>query len=186
MYPNDRKLYSDKNKLIEIELENVKKIMSERLDKLPNNELPFMEPHLRALYFETYFLIAKGFNNASLVLMGILLENIIKEKLFMEGIKDEELEKINYWTTLNKVKSFISDKEFKFLDDRKLRLRNPYAHYNKMKLSEGIYFPVWKIPIEGFIPKIIELDKKVRESKLTEIEAQKELIDGINPEMMSS
>src|SRR3989344_102884 len=88
MYPNDRKLYSDKNKLIEIELENVKKIMSERLDKLPNNELPFMEPHLRALYFETYFLIAKGFNNASLVLMGILLENIIKEKL-IKGVKPE-------------------------------------------------------------------------------------------------
>lgn len=184
MYPNDQKFYSDKNKLIEIELENTKKIMSERLDKLPNNELPFMEPHLRALYFETYFLIAKGFNNASLVLMGILLENIIKEKLFMEGLKDEELEKINFGVALNKIKQFISEEEFKFLEDKKSKLRDPYAHYNKIKLSEGIYFPAWKI--ENPVEKLISLQERVNKGELTETQARQELIKGVKPELVSS
>ncbi len=184
MTEEKRKLYEDKEKLIEIELASTKDTMSKMLDRLPNEELPFMEPHLRALYFETYFLVAEGFYNASLVLMGILLENIIKEKLFMENIKDEELEKMNFGGALIKIKPFISDDEFKFLEDRKLRLRNPYAHYNKMKLSEGVYFPVWKIknPVE----KLIALHKRVNKGELTEAEAQKELIRGIDPEMMSS
>jgi len=110
-----RKIYLDKEKLIEIELASTKDTMSKMLDKLPNEELPFMEPHLRALYFETYFLLVKGFYNASLVLMGILLENIIKEKLFMENIKDEELERMNFGGALIKIKPFISKEEFKFL-----------------------------------------------------------------------
>ena len=109
MYSEEQKIYLDKEKLIENELANTREIMSKTLDKLPNKELPFMEPHLRSLYFETYFLLAKGFYNASLVLMGILLENVIKEKLFMEGTKDEELEKINFGVALTKIKPFISD-----------------------------------------------------------------------------
>jgi len=184
MYLEEQKIYLDKEKLIENELANTREIMSKTLDKLPNKELPFMEPNLRALYFETYFLLAKGFYNASLVLMGILLENVIKEKLFMEGTKDEELEKINFGVALNKIKLFISDEEFKFLDDRKLRLRNPYAHYNKMKLSEGIYFPAWTI--ENPVQKLIALQERVNKGELTEAQARQELIKGVEPELMSS
>ncbi len=184
MYLEEQKIYLDKEKLIENELANTKEIMFKTLDKLPNKELPFMEPHLRSLYFETYFLLAKGFYNASLVLMGILLENLIKEKLFIEGIKDEELEKINFGVALNKIKPFILDEEFKFLDDRKLRLRNPYAHYNKMKLSEGIYFPVWKV--ENPVQKLIALQERVNKGELTEAQARQELIKDIEPELMSS
>ena len=184
MYSEEQKIYLDKEKLIENELANTREIMSKTLDKLPNKELPFMEPHLRSLYFETYFLLAKGFYNASLVLMGILLENVIKEKLFMEGTKDEELEKINFGVALNKIKLFISDEEFKFLDDRKLRLRNPYAHYNKMKLSEGIYFPVWKV--ENPVQKLIALQERVNKGELAEAQARQELIKGVEPKLMSS
>ena len=184
MYSEEQKIYLDKEKLIENELANTREIMSKTLDKLPNKELPFMEPHLRSLYFETYFLLAKGFYNASLVLMGILLENVIKEKLFMEGTKDEELEKINFGVALTKIKPFISDEEFKFLDDRKLRLRNPYAHYNKMKLSEGIYFPVWTV--ENPVQKLIALQERVNKGELAEAQARQELIKGVEPELMSS
>lgn len=186
MASEKQKIYLNKEALIKSELERTKDILSKMLDKLPNEELPFMEPHLRALYFETYFLLAGGFYNASLVLMGILLENIAKEKLFMEGVKDEELEKMNFRRALIRVKQFISDEEFNFLEDRKSYLRNPYAHYNKMKLSEGIYFPVWKIPSDDLVPKIIALDKKVKDGGLTELQARQELIKGVKPEMMSS
>ena len=55
----DKEIYSDKEKFIEDYLSNVRKNLSENLDKIPNKELPFMEPHLRALYFEIYFLFKK-------------------------------------------------------------------------------------------------------------------------------
>ena len=184
MSDETQKIYLDKEKFVGNILRDRKNNLLENIDKLPNEELPFMEPHLRALYFETYFLLAKGFYNASLVLMGILLENVIKEKLFMEGTKDEELEKINFGVALNKIKLFISDEEFKFLDDRKLRLRNPYAHYNKMKLSEGIYFPAWTI--ENPVQKLIALQERVNKGELTEAQARQELIKGVEPELMSS
>ena len=157
------------------------------LDILPNKELPFMEPHLRSLYFETYFLLAEGFYNASLVLMGILLETIVKEKLFIGGIKDEELEEMNFGKALTKIKPFISEDEFKFFEDKKLKLRNNYAHYNKMKLSEGIYFPSWKIPkSKEIVPRLIDLDKRVKKGELTDAQAKQELIKAIKPELMSS
>lgn len=178
-----QKIYFDKEKLIETELTITKDTMSKMLDKLPNEELPFMENHLRALYFETYFLLAKGFYNASLVLMGILLENIIKEKLFIEGIKDEELENnMNFRLALMKVKQFISEDEFKFLENRKDRLRNPYAHYNKMKLSKGIYFKGWKVPIE----KLSEVGERVKRGELSGEDFKKEIIKDIPSELISS
>src|SRR3989344_7624578 len=150
----DRKIYADKEEFIKIELGKKKDSFLKTLDKLPNKELPFMEPHLRALYFETYFLLAQEFYNASLVLMGILLENIVKEKLFIEGVKDEELEKMNFGQTINKCVKILNSQELDFLKKKKEELRNPYAHYNKMKLSEGIYFPGWKIPSNEIVPKL--------------------------------
>ena len=104
MTEEKRKFHENKDKLIETELENIKKRLSENLDKLPNEELPFMEPYLRALYFETFFLFAYGFYNAALVLCGILLESITKEKLNIEGILDEELEEMNFGRAINKCK----------------------------------------------------------------------------------
>jgi hypothetical protein len=180
------KLYEDKNKLIETELKNLKTKLNENLDKLPNEEIPFMEPHLRALYFQTYFLIAYGFYNASLVLCGILLETITKEKLFNEGVKDEELERMNFGGAISKCKSMrvLDEDELRFLESKKDELRNPYAHHNKMKLTKGKYVPTWKIP--NPVEKIIELDKLVTSGKITEAQARQELIKGINPTLKSS
>jgi len=181
-----QKIYLEKDTFIEQRLNDVKKNLLERLDKLPSEELPFMEPHLRALYFESYFLLAEGFYNASLVLCGILLENILKEKLFMEGILDEELENMNFGKAIDRAKKIkkLTDDELSFLEKKKELLRNPYAHYNKMKLSKGVYFPVWKIsnPVE----KLIALDQQVTKGELTEAQARKKLIEGVQPELMSS
>lgn len=181
-----QKIYSDKKKLIESELIRTKDILSKMLDKLPNEELPFMENHLRALYFETYFLLAEGFYNAALVLCGILLETVIKEKLFIEGIKDENLENINFGQAINKCKEkdFLTDEEISFLEDKKEKLRNPYAHYNKIKLSKGIYFHGWKI--ENPVEKLKELGERVKGGEITEEQARKELIKGVPAELISS
>jgi len=185
---DDLKIYQDKEKLIESELGRMKNSLSKMLDKLPNKEIPFMEPHLRALYFETYFLLAQEFYNASLVLMGILLENIAKEKLFIEGVKDKELEEMSFGKVISWFEKMevLDSQELEFLKKKKEELRNPYAHYNKMKLSEGIYFSGWKIPSDGLVSKLIALDKRVKDGELTEKEAQQELIKGVKPELISS
>lgn len=169
-----QKIYLDKEKFIENILKDRKNNLLESIGKLPNEELPFMEPHLRALYFETYFLLAEGFYNASLVLCGIFLENLAKEKLFIEKVKDEELESMNFGQTIKKCKEMgiLEDNELNFLKKKKETLRNPYAHYNKIKLSRGIYFPTWKVPIEKI------LSNKVKQGE--------ELIKDTEPELISS
>ena len=165
MEPN--KFYLDKDELIKRELESMKLNLTKNLDKLPNEELPFMEPHLRALYFETYFLLAKGFYNASLVLCGILLENLIKEKLFNENISDEKLENMTFGQSIVKAEKLktLNKDEINFLEEKKKVIRNPYAHYNKMKLSKGIYFPMWKI--DNPVEKLVALGGKVKRGERT-------------------
>lgn len=182
----NRKLFEDKQKFIELEMENTRKKLEHNLDMLPNEELPFMEPHLRGLYFETYFLLAYGFYNASLVLCGILLETLVKEKLFMNNIFDKELEEMNFGQSIGKVKGLkiLNGDELKFLEEKKKVIRNTYAHYNKMKLSQGIYFPVWKV--ENIVEKLIALNGKVKRGEITESEVRQELIRDSKPELMSS
>ena len=179
-------IFENKEEFIKNHLESLKKPLSENLNKLPNKELPFMEPHLRAMYFETYLLMAQGFYNSSLVLCGILLENLVKEKLFMDGISDKELENMNFGQAIKKAKdmNILTSEEINFLELKRDNLRNPYAHYNKMKLSEGIYFPVWKI--ENPVEKLISLHERVNKGGLTEAQARQELIKGQKPEFMSS
>jgi len=111
----------EKEERIKIELEQTEKNLSENLYRLPQEELPFMEPHLRSIYYQAYFLLAYGFYNASIILCGILLESITKEKLFIQGIKDEELEGMNFGDTIRKCKSMeiLDETELNFLRDEK-------------------------------------------------------------------
>ena len=181
-----KKIYSDKEQAIENILKETKINLLKTLDQLPNEELPFMEPHLRALYFQTYFLLAEGAYKPSLVFCGILLENVLKEKLFLHGVLDEDLENMNFGNAIERAKrmNILKDEELTFLENKKDTLRNPYAHYNKMKLSKGIYYPAWKVPNPS--KKLIELIERVQKGELTESEARRELIKGIQPELLSS
>jgi len=181
-------LFEDKDKLIQNELKNLKDKLEVNLIKLPNEELPFMEPHLRALYFQTYFLIAYGFNNSSLVMCGVLLESLIKQRLFDKGISDDEIEKMDLGNVIKRCckEKIISKEEIDFLKDKKDKLRNPYIHYNQFKLTKGMQTLGWVAPGNETVQRLIELDKKVKEGLLTEKEAQMELIKGMTPKVISS
>lgn len=163
----------NKEKFIKLQLEALKKSINENLDKLPNKELPFMEPHLRSLYFQAYFLLLYGLDNASIVLCGILLENIVKEKLFNEGIADEDLEKMNFGQVIKEceTRKNLTKKELDFLKDKKEKLRNPYSHYNLMKLTDGKFVPICNIPLD----EVIKLNALVKKGILTEEEARNKL-----------
>jgi len=178
----NEKIYLDKQKFIEGRLKEVEKNLIDNLDNLPNEELPFMENHLRAFYFEIYYLLAERFYNASLILMGIFLEIMIKEKLFLDGVKDDELEGMDFGKAIIRCKSVLTQDEIVFLSDKKNKLRNQYVHSNKMKISKDIYFPGWKIPIE----KLLELAGKVKAGEITEEQFRTKLIEGIPVEPISS
>ena len=184
---NEISLWKDRDEFIQDHLEIIKKSLSENLSQMPEKDLPFMEPHLRALYFETYFLIAQGFYNSGLILCGVLLEALVKEKLFMEGVSDENLEELDFGKATNKAKGMriLSDEELTFFDKRKDTLRNPYAHNNRMKLSKGFEFAVWKIPSQEIVPKIISLLERTQKGEITEEQARRELMKG-EPETMTS
>ena len=177
-----RKIFNNKEKLIEIELENTKKSLDERLDKLPNEELPFMQPHLRSLYFQAYFLFAYGFDNASLVISGILLESLVKEILSINGLSDRELEETDFGKAISLCEKFLTKDEIEFLKEKKNSLRNPYLHFNRVRLTKGIYVPAWKIPNEEFMA----LADKRKRGELTDEEFRKELIKGKVPEIVDS
>lgn len=176
----------DKEKWIEGELERMKNTLSKNVDKLPRENLPFMEPHLMSLYYQSYLLLAHGFYNASIVLCAVFLESLTKERLFNDGITDEELEKMEFGPAISECekRKLLSSKEISFLRNKKDKVRNPYLHYNQVNLTKGKYFDAYKVanPVE----KLIELDKRVRKWDITEQEAQKELIQGLRPEPMDS
>jgi len=178
------KIFENKNKFMGEELTRIKDIMSKTLDQLPNKELPFMENHLRSLYFQAYFLIVYGFYNASLVICGILLENIAKERLFNNGMVDIELEKLNFGQTISECakRKILTPKELTFLMTKKTELRNPYAHHNKIKLTAGKYLPIKKI----HSVKLMELVKMVGAGKLTPKQFRSELIKGEQTKLMDS
>ena len=48
-------IFNNKEEFIKQYLKDKEDKLSTHLDKLPNQELPFMESHLRALYFQSYF-----------------------------------------------------------------------------------------------------------------------------------
>ena len=179
-------IFDDKKEFIQNLLKSKREILSSNLDRLPKEELPFMEPHLRVIYFESYFLLANGFYNASLVLLGILLENLAKEKLFIEGFSDKDLEDMNFGQTIKRCEdmAILEIGELTFLKNEKINLRNPYSHYNKIKLSKGVYFKTWKI--NNPVDKLKALDEQVKKGEITEAQARQKLVEGIEPTLLSS
>lgn len=56
---------------------------SENISKMPSlDNLPFMEPHLLALYHETYYMTLLGLHNVSIIMQGVLLEALVKEIIY--------------------------------------------------------------------------------------------------------
>jgi hypothetical protein len=176
----------DKEERIKIELEQTKKNLSENLDRLPKEDLPFMEPHLRSIYYQIYFLIAYGFYDASIVLVGIFLESITKEKLFIGGVLDEKLENMDFGSAISECKrrKSLSSEEITFLQEKKEKIRNPYLHNNQIKIAEGKEVVGWEI--KDPVNKLINLMERVRGVEITEEQARKELIKDTPPKLLNS
>ena len=98
----------------------------------------------------------------------------------------KELEKIEFGPAILECekRKLLSAEELAFLRNKKDKIRNPYLHYNQMKITEGGAVIGWEI--KDPVPKLLELDERVKRGEITEEQARKELIKGIEPKLIDA
>ena len=118
-------------------VKDYKKEFIERIKKLPNEELPHVEPGIRKLYFETYHLCALGIHNATIVLCGVLCEALLKDLIYDKEKKEaHEIKEMKKNATFGRIINFCSKRDYIDLEEtawfKKIKdeIRNLYQHIN--------------------------------------------------------
>ncbi len=136
---------------------------SDFLFALLRPELPStltFEPGLKALYQDCYQTLLIGRYNASIVMMGVFLEALMKERIRLKTGKDFTKP---YGQCIDRLMGFkrlkgrieragdgcnlIASKDIIFLDRFRDRVRNVYAHFDEAKLVDGRIMRVWEVPV---------------------------------------
>ena len=104
-------------------------------------------PRLFFLYEDCYQTFLIGRYNASIILMGVLLEAVLKERIFL---KTGEYFTAPFGSCLKKVEDekLMDCKDILFLKRFKDEVRNPYQHSDERGVVQGINIPVWKVEFE--------------------------------------
>jgi hypothetical protein len=130
--------------------------------ELPSNVK--LEPGLNSLYEDCYQTLLIGRYNASIVMMGVFLEALMKERIRIKTGKDFTKP---YGECVDKLKGIkrerkgqikqlshgylIEPKDILFLDRFREKVRNIYAHFDETKLVEGRIIKGWEIPFDDII-----------------------------------
>jgi hypothetical protein len=121
---------------------------SENISRMPSSDnLPQMEPHLLALYNETYYVTLLGLHNVSIIMQGVLLEVLVKEIIY-------DKEKVEFQKPFGPAikkcenKGYLDAQEIRFLKDFKNAIRNIYQHVDIKKLTQGLTVAGWRIKID--------------------------------------
>lgn len=154
--------------------ENLSDEMNSKLEK-NLEQLPYFltsikvaNHNLYSIYSEAYRIIAFGFYNAGILLLGQLLETTLREIIYVNTgiyrkgafgslIKYAKDNKIIDKYSLNRLESF------------KNKIRNPYIHRDLSEIVKDIYVPTWPI----FFKKDVENPLKIIEVTKKEIEEGK-------------
>ena len=107
--------------------------------ELPNTRLFY-------LYEDCYFNMLIGRYNAAIVLMGVLLEALMKERIYLKlGIEFRE----PYGACLKKIEEerLMNVRDIRFLRDFKNKIRNLYQHSDEKEILAGLYIKIWPIKI---------------------------------------
>lgn len=117
-----------------------------------------LEPGLKALYQDCYQTLLIGRYNASIVMMGVFLEALMKERIRLKTGKDFTKpygQCIDRLMGIKRIKkrieregdgcNLIAIKDIMFLDKFRSR-RNVYAHFNEAKVVDGRIMKAWEIP----------------------------------------
>lgn len=123
------------------------------LSALLRPELPIdikLEPGLNALYEDCYQTLLIGRYNASIVMLGLFLEALMKERIRLKTGQDF---KCPYGSCVQKLRNgyLIDPIDIAFLDKFREKIRNTYAHFDEVKVVDGRILRGWEIPFEEII-----------------------------------
>jgi len=124
-------------------------------------------PRLFFLYEDCYHTLLIGRYNAAIVLMGVLLEALMKERILLKlGIDFRGA----YGDCLKKIeeKRLMDVTDIVFLRKFKDEIRNPYQHSDEVQILEGLFVKVWPLQFEGGISfeKLEQALEKIKSGKL--------------------
>ena len=119
-------------------------------------------PKLYFLYEDCYYSLLIERYNASIVLMGVLLEAIMKERIALKLGKDF---RGAYGSCLQIIKEnrLMDAKDIRFLTKIKDNVRNPYQHADDKQILRGIFVPVWPFQFKEISFK--RLEKAIKSAK---------------------
>ena len=122
-------------------------------------------PRLFFLYEDCYHTLLIGKYNASIVLMGILLEALMKERIWLKlGIYFRGA----YGTCLRKIENekLMDAKDISFLRKFKDNIRNPYQHADDAQIVEEMgFYRAYPIPIDNSKPVAKQLEQGMKSVK---------------------
>lgn len=123
-------------------------------ERLPN--VPFIPTSgIRSLYDEIRECILFGLNGAAITLCGILVEFCIKYSTYAMEIgpdgkysaeEYEKIERTSFTTAVNRAEKvgLVDKRQKMLLDDFMRKIRDPYSHYNILRITEGAVFQKMK------------------------------------------
>lgn len=150
--------------------------------ELPGNVI--LEPGLKGLYEDCYQTLLIGRYNASIVMMGVFLEALMKERIRLKTGKDfrkpygECIDRLMGIKRLRKGGierieragdgyNLIAIEDILFLHRFRDKVRNTYAHFDEAKVVDNQIMQVWEIPLDGglILPKLETAVKEVKAGK---------------------
>jgi hypothetical protein len=124
-----------------------------------------LEPRVRKTYEQTFMITLMGLDRASLILQGVLLEQVVRELYYV--VNDEESDK-NFHNTLGCLKSEISEENYDYIKDYKDEVRNNWIHDDTEDIAEDIKLKGKEISFSSENPEELLEEVKENRNNLTE------------------
>jgi len=119
-----------------------------------------LEPRLAKTYRQTYMITLMGLDRASLILQGVLLEQMIKELYYV--VNGEESPH-GFGNTLGTLEDELSDENYGYIDDFRDKVRNNWIHDDNENIAEDVELKGKQINFSSENPE--ELLEKVKDAK---------------------
>jgi hypothetical protein len=103
---------------------------------LYSHHVPDLHGHLAAAIEEAWFCIATGRHNAGIVLLGVLVEAVLQEVLWVhryEAFRGELASLVSYL----RHERLVDSKLLQFVDDFRIQIRNRWQHQKDHEIVEG-------------------------------------------------
>lgn len=122
-------------------------------------------PRLYFLYEDCYHTLLMGKYNASIVLMGVLLEALMKERIWLKLNVEP---RVAYGGCLEIIKKnkLMDAEDTSFLKKFKDEIRNPYQHADDTQIVEGMgFYLAYAIPLDKSESVAKQLEQGIKNVK---------------------